>query len=161
MTHKAKPAATAGTALSALSTILSATVFTGTVVMGGAVAGAAPLGRLSTSRPGLLNCRDQVVVKPSTLVLACADYNAEITKTHWATWGATSGSGTTDFGLNLCVPYCAASKMSYFPGSKVQVSAPVATKHHGRLFSKLVVTFKLKGKTQHYSMSWSGTPQYA
>jgi hypothetical protein len=159
MIPTAKPAATALLALTAFSTAFTGAVLSATA--GAAAAGAASPAKVSPSLPGVLNCKNKVVVRPSTLVLACADYNAELTKTHWATWGATRGSGTTDFGLNLCVPYCAASKVSFFPGSKVQVSAPVMTKHHGHLFSKLVVTYKLKGKTHQYSMSWKGTPQYA
>jgi hypothetical protein len=67
--------------------------------------------------------------------------------------------GTTRFALNLCTPYCAASKMSYFPHSTVRLTRPVATKH-GRLYSRLVVHYLLKGKATTFSFSWSGDPSF-
>jgi hypothetical protein len=57
------------------------------------------------------------------------------------------------------VPYCAASKMSYFPKSTVRLTDPVTTKH-GRLFSSLVVHYQLKGKSKVFSFSWKGDPSF-
>ena len=84
----------------------------------------------------LLTCSDTTVSRPSNFVISCADANAALSATHWTTWNATSAVGTTDFVLNLCKPYCAASKRTNFYNSSVRLSAPVTTKH-GRLFSKL------------------------
>lgn len=116
-----------------------------------------------TTKPALvrmLTCSGKPVLKPSSFVISCADANSELTDTHWTKWTATGAVGITRFGLNLCNPSCAASRISFFPKSVVQLSAPVATKH-GRLFSKLVVTYKLHGKTQHFPFSWAGIPAFS
>lgn len=107
----------------------------------------------------ILTCRGKTVVKPKNFVIACADANAQLTATHWASWTAWSATGTTKFALNLCKPYCAASKISFFPRSKVRLFAPVNAKH-GRLFSKLTVSYKLHGKTKTFTFSWSGDPSF-
>lgn len=122
---------------------------------------AAPVGAVapSASTVKLLTCSNAKVFKPATFVISCADANAELTATHWSTWNATSAAGTTRFALNLCVPYCAASKMSYFPKSTVRLTDPVTTKH-GRLFSSLVVRYQLKGKSKTFSFSWKGDPSF-
>lgn len=129
------------------------------------------LGGVASVRPALvsaavrpatvkvLTCGGKTVVKPSTFIISCADANTELTATHWTSWTARSATGTTRFGLNLCNPYCAASKFSFFPGSTVRLSAPVIAKH-GRLFSKLTVTYKLHGKTKTLGFSWSGDPSF-
>jgi hypothetical protein len=57
------------------------------------------------------------------------------------------------------VPYCAASKMSYFPKSTVRLTDPVTTKH-GRLFSSLVVRYELEGKSKAFNFSWKGDPSF-
>ncbi len=102
---------------------------------------------------------DTTVVRPTSFVITCADGNASLTATHWSTWSASGAVGTTRFALNLCTPYCAASKMSYFPHSTVRLTRPVATKH-GRLYSRLVVHYLLKGKATTFSFSWSGDPSF-
>jgi len=108
----------------------------------------------------MLTCAGKTVVKPVGFVISCADANSELTATHWTSWNARGAVGTTRFGLNLCIPYCAASRMSYFPRSTVRLSAPVPTKH-GRLFSKLVVAYRLHGKTRKFDFSWVGIPAFA
>lgn len=120
-----------------------------------AVASAAP-----PSKPALLNCAGLRAVRPSKFVISCADGNAMLTKTHWVSWAANGAEGKTDFGLNLCNPYCAASKMSFFASSGVRLSLPVNTPKHGRLFEKMVITYHLKGKTRQFVMSWRGDPQF-
>jgi hypothetical protein len=112
-----------------------------------------------TSAAKILTCTGTTVSRPSNFVISCADANAALTKTHWSTWNANNATGTTRFALNLCVPYCAASKMSYFPNSTVRLSAPVMAKH-GRLFSKLVVRYSLRGKIVSFSFSWAGDPSF-
>jgi hypothetical protein len=107
----------------------------------------------------LLACTGKTVHEPSSFVISCADYNSELTKTRWTSWNGTNAVGTTTFGLNLCNPYCAASRISFFPDSKVVLSDPVTTRH-GRLYSKLVVTYKLHGKSDTFAFSWKGDPSF-
>lgn len=128
-----------------------------------AVAGASPApARVAqaVAVPRAFTCKGTTVVKPKTFVISCADANSELTKTTWKTWTRTAATGTTDFGLNLCKPYCAASKISFFPKSAVRFSVPVHTKHHGLLFSLLVVTYEIQGHTKHFTMSWKGVPDF-
>ena len=107
----------------------------------------------------ILTCTDTAVSRPSSFVISCADGNSSLTKTHWSSWNAKSATGITRFALNLCVPTCAASTMSYFPNSTVRLSAPVTAKH-GRLFSKLVVRYNYRGKNDSFSFSWIGDPSF-
>ena len=117
----------------------------------------------STPAPSvaLHSCSSARSVRPTSFVISCADGNAALTKTTWRSWTAKDASGTTTFALNLCNPYCAASKISYFPESAVVLSTPMTSKKHGALFSKLVVTYTLKGKLQIFTMSWKGTPAFS
>ena len=140
-----------------------------TVTIGIATIGAATFGSglaasatqtSATTRPALLTCANAVVAKPRMFVISCADGNSELTNTSWTSWSATRAVGVTTFGLNLCVPYCAASKISYFAHSTVTLSAPEKTKR-GKLFSYLVVSYTVHGAKKTFSMSWKGTSGYA
>jgi hypothetical protein len=122
------------------------------------LASAAPIAP-GASAVKLLACSGATVERPAFFTITCADGYTELTKTHWTNWTATSAHGVTTFGLNLCKPYCAASRISLFPNSTVALSAPRPTKH-GKLFSKLVVTYKLHGKISHLTFSWVGDPSF-
>jgi hypothetical protein len=108
----------------------------------------------------VLSCSNVPATRPISFVISCADGNAEITSTKWSSWSATGAAGTTRFAINLCNPYCAASPVSYFPGSTVTLSAPVHTKK-GAFFSKMVVTYFLHGKKATFPFSWIGDPALA
>ena len=114
---------------------------------------------MTASAVKVLTCTGTTVSRPSNFVISCADANAALTQTHWTTWSANSATGTTRFALNLCKPYCAASKMSYFSKSTVRLSTPVSAKH-GRLFSKLVVRYLYQGKMLSFTFSWIGDPSF-
>jgi hypothetical protein len=89
------------------------------------------------------------------LVVSCADANTLLTSTRWSTWNATGATGTTTFGMNLCMPYCAASPISYFPRSTVRLYAPEKTAH-GYFFSQLAVTYEVANKAKTFDFSWKG-----
>jgi hypothetical protein len=105
--------------------------------------------------PNILTCDGKLVARPVTYVIFCADGNGLLTATHWTHWGPTSAVGTTRFALNLCKPNCAAAWMSYFPRSTVRLSAVVASKHYGLLFTKLKVTYTQQGKIKTLTMTLS------
>jgi hypothetical protein len=112
-----------------------------------AAAVAATAASAATPLPRILDCGGKPLLRPAgTLVLSCADANSELRKTHWTSWGRTSAVGTTELGLNLCNPYCAASKMSFFPRSRVRLSGVKRTKL-GLLFTRVTVSYVLHGKT--------------
>jgi peptidoglycan/LPS O-acetylase OafA/YrhL len=101
----------------------------------------------------LLSCVRTTVVQPSSFIISCADGYIELTKAHWTSWSQSVASGTTDFGMNRCVPSCAASPMTFFPHSRVRLSRPITTKF-GSVFSSLVVHYKLAGREKTFSFSW-------
>ena len=59
-------------------------------------------------------CQGTEVVRPVNFIISCADAGARLTNTKWSSWTTTGAVGETTFALNLCKPYCAASKISYF-----------------------------------------------
>ncbi|MGH9106238.1 MAG: hypothetical protein ACRDZX_10455 [Acidimicrobiales bacterium] len=134
------------------------------LVLGTLAASPPPMAAGAPARPApvkLLTCTGKTTVRPVDFVISCADANAQLTRTRWSTWGSRAAKGRTRFALNLCQPNCAASKMSFFPGSPVELSAPLRTKHHGKLFSKLAVHYNLHGKAKVFSLSWKGSPSFS
>lgn len=107
---------------------------------GGASAAGAP------ALPALLGCTGARLVRPAgTVILACADANAEISRTRWRTWTATAATGTTDLGINLCTPTCVASRIRFFPGSTIRLVSPERTRQ-GLVFTRARITYVLGGK---------------
>ncbi|MGC2169193.1 MAG: hypothetical protein WA580_08840, partial [Acidimicrobiales bacterium] len=93
-------------------------------------------------------------------IVTCADAGIQLTKTAWSTWNASEAIGTTDFAMNFCKPYCAASPITYFPHSPVHFSAPLSTQN-GRLFSVLTVRYEYRGASHLFRFSFKGEPSFA
>ncbi|MGH3733148.1 MAG: hypothetical protein ACRDVC_07215 [Acidimicrobiales bacterium] len=110
--------------------------------------------------PKVLTCQGTDVIRPRNYIVTCADAYTQLTNTHWSRWTSTSASGTTTFAMNLCKPYCAASKMTYYPKSVVSFTSPVATKH-GSLFSMLTVRYESAGRSHVFHFSYRGDPSFA
>jgi hypothetical protein len=109
----------------------------------------ASAGTSASARLG--SCSGQLLFKPTgTVVLACADANTEIKATKWTSWTNSGASGTTDFGLNLCTPTCVASRISFFPGATIRLSAPKHTAH-GLLFTRAVIGYRLHGEQKTFT----------
>ncbi len=104
-------------------------------------------------------CQGTEVVRPVNFIISCADAGARLTNTKWSSWTTTGAVGETTFALNLCKPYCAASKISYFSNSRVTFSAPMPTPH-GKLFSRLTVRYRLGGKMKSFSISYRGDTSF-
>ncbi|HVB51152.1 MAG TPA: hypothetical protein VND89_05370 [Acidimicrobiales bacterium] len=121
--------------------------------------GAAASALSSLKSASILTCRGSYVMEPTSFVITCADANTQLTRTHWSSWTSTGAKGTTRFAMNLCTPYCAASPMSYFANSKVDLSAPVKTKK-GTLYSLMVVHYSLHAQAKTYRFSWKGDPSF-
>jgi peptidoglycan/LPS O-acetylase OafA/YrhL len=101
----------------------------------------------------LLSCARSTVLRPGAFTISCADGYIELTKAHWSKWSLRVAKGTTDFGMNLCEPNCAASSISFFPNSHVVLSSPISTRY-GNVYSSLVVHYRLDGKEKSFSFSW-------
>ena len=123
-----------------------------------AVAVVVTVASASSPLPRLLSCSGKPLLRPTGLVvLSCADANSEIRATHWTSWGQTSAVGKTDFGLNLCTPTCAASKITFFPNSLVRLTGATKTKQ-GLRFSRAVITYVLHGKRKTFTAYPPTTP---
>jgi hypothetical protein len=108
----------------------------------------------------VLTCQGTQVTRPRNYIVTCADAYTQLTNTHWTRWTSKSAVGTTTFAMNLCKPYCAASKMTYYPNSTVSFSSPVTTKH-GSLFSLLTVRYQSGGRSHVFRFSYRGDPSFA
>jgi hypothetical protein len=58
-------------------------------------------------------------VKPSDIVLACADDNTEVGAVKWIHFGGKQASGTGRYGFNNCTPNCVSGTFHYYPVSIV------------------------------------------
>jgi hypothetical protein len=59
------------------------------------------------------------LVRPTSMIVACADANFYFTGMRWKSWGRTSATGTATAHANDCTPYCAAG---HFHTYRVQVT---------------------------------------
>jgi hypothetical protein len=116
-----------------------------------------PVALAASTDATVVTCGGSAVARPRTFIVTCADGYTQLTDTQWTKWTSTSAVGTTTFAMNFCTPYCAASKMSYFPHSTVQFSSPVSTKR-GRVFSLLVVHYVSAGHARVFRFSYKGDP---
>jgi hypothetical protein len=65
-------------------------------------------------------------VRPRTIVLACADGNASLTRLSWSSWTTTGATATGLFIYNNCIPYCALGTFVSVP-ARVQLGYPIET----------------------------------
>lgn len=107
---------------------------------GGLQASKGSAGRATTTLPAVLQCSGKVQSKPTSYVLACADYNAELVKIHWTSWSSEVATARATYSFNNCTPYCAAGKFVSYPAI-VKLSSPKKMKI-GLLFTRVVVTYK-------------------
>jgi hypothetical protein len=68
----------------------------------------------SDARQVVGNCTKSQV-HPATIVLACADYNLELTHLDWSSFGDATAYAKGDYYVNNCEPYCAAGKFHSYP----------------------------------------------
>ena len=60
---------------------------------------------------------DTAKFKPKTVIIACADANAKITKIDWEHWGADHGTGKGTGRFNDCDPSCAQGHFHSYPAN--------------------------------------------
>jgi hypothetical protein len=54
-------------------------------------------------------------VRPSSIVLACADDNLVLTHLGWSSFGSADATAKGDYYVNGCTPNCAAGKFHSYP----------------------------------------------
>ncbi len=80
-------------------------------------------------------------VQPITIVLDCANDDAQLLEVHWSHWGTTSATGTANYEQNTCAPSCQSGNYTPEDPVKVTLVDPVAGAHHLRYFSIALVHF--------------------
>ncbi|NMO01869.1 hypothetical protein HH308_11670 [Gordonia sp. TBRC 11910] len=125
-------------------------VIVGVIVLAGAGAGAAmPAVADAAWDPIVFDCLGHPVVRPSEIVMTCADANDEILNIRWQSWGAGSANGTGTEHANQCVPDCADGKWAVFP-VRLGLSQPV-----NGAFSLMALTPVATGNTQYLQLRTS------
>jgi hypothetical protein len=76
---------------------------------------AALIQRASPVQPVVVNCQFKAQVRPSAMILTCADANDVLTSLHWVSWGTGAAFATGIEQINDCTPYCAAGKFINYP----------------------------------------------
>ncbi len=54
-------------------------------------------------------------VRPSSVILACADANAAFTHLHWSSFGGATAHATGTYAFNDCAPSCVAGHVHSYP----------------------------------------------
>ncbi len=89
------------------------------------------------------DCNDalphDLVIRPSSISLACADDNLGVEHLSWSTWGSSRAAGHGSLWLNLCDPSCALGKYAYYPVA-VTLSG-VRSSSRGPWFGDLMISF--------------------
>jgi hypothetical protein len=86
-------------------------------------------------------------VKPHKIVSACGDGNEWAFIKDYGSWGRKQAWGHGRLHLNDCDPSCAEGTMRSYQAT-FRLHRVVRTEEHGRLFTRLGVTY-LKGGEQH------------
>jgi hypothetical protein len=77
------------------------------------------------------------VIRPRTIVFACADHNFYVDRLHWLSWTARSASGIGVGHQNDCTPYCAAGHFHAYPNVSIRLRRPETCTRGRRLFTRI------------------------
>ena len=110
-----------------------------TGIMAVAAVPASAAGRAQVNNCGTLE------IKPTDLVLACADANAMLTELKWSGWSNGRAKGSGVYELNDCKPTCVAGTTNSYP-VRVLLSKP-KVQGGERVLSKVTMTFTAKSPT--------------
>lgn len=61
----------------------------------------------AASLPTIFTCTGQAVVRPSSIIVACADANTDLVDLRWSAWGSATTHATGTLQENDCTPNCA------------------------------------------------------
>jgi hypothetical protein len=87
--------------------------------------------------------------KPSHYILACGDANIGLKHAKYSAWHLKTARGTGTYWFNDCTPNCASGTVHHQPAT-FKLYRPVASAHHGALFTRILV--KADGKKHHYQL---------
>jgi hypothetical protein len=92
-------------------------------------------------------------VKPTTIVLACADDNAYVSHISWSSFGGATASGSGQFYDNPCTPNCAASK-DQVTAVSFSLSRPRRCPGGVKDYRRMSITFTA-APPKHYGLHYS------
>lgn len=92
-------------------------------------------------------------VKPTTIILACADDNTYVAHISWSSFGGAIASGSGQFYDNPCTPNCAASKDQVTPVS-FSLSRPRRCPGGVDDYRRMSITFTAP-PPKHYGLHYS------
>ena len=92
----------------------------------------------AASRTSVNNC-GQLEVKPTDLVLACADANSMLTDLRWTGWSNGRAKGVGTYEVNDCQPTCVAGKTRSY-AVRVKLDQP-KVQEGKRVFTRVVVAY--------------------
>lgn len=128
----------------------------GALMVGGIALAAGPAS--AVERAQVNNC-GQLEVKPTDLVLACADANAMLTELTWRGWSNSRATGVGTYEVNDCEPTCVAGTTRSYP-VRVVLGAP-KVQDGTRVLSKVTMTFTKKSPGRKKKVSTRLTPYRA
>lgn len=74
-----------------------------------------PGAAVANSTMALANCLGKPAVRPTSVILTCADGNFSVEKIQWTGWGEAFAAGTGTGKLNDCEPTCVAGHFHSYP----------------------------------------------
>ena len=92
-------------------------VVVGVLAAAAAAGGAPPPARIGVVCPGANGPVHGGTVRPTTIMLACADGNLWIGELRWKGWGTATVTAAGTVHYNDCTPYCAAGHFHTAPGT--------------------------------------------
>ena len=105
----------------------------------GATAGASPATTTSQGvKVAIEDCgQGAALIRPASLVLACADQGAWAKNLTWSSWSETKATATGTLTWHVCTPNCAQSTKWDSTGAEVILTDPVSEPGNEVLFTKL------------------------
>jgi hypothetical protein len=119
---------------------------TATVLLGLALATGATAGVGTAGLPSFLGCEGtHPLVRPHSILFACADGNFYVSRLHWSSWTARSAIAVGVGYQNDCTPSCAAGHFDSYPNVSIRLGRPETCTGARHLFTRITYRF-LGGK---------------
>jgi len=114
-----------------------------------------------TARRVVGNCTSSQE-RPDSIVIACGDGNLALTNLHWNSFGGASASASGSYGVNDCIPNCAAGHFhSYAVLVVLSQARKCADKHDDYRTAALTFTGRRPAgiHSSHHTLSLPGCPE--
>jgi hypothetical protein len=92
----------------------------------------------------VVNCYQEPQVRPSEIILACADANDLLAKVSWTRWDARTAVGSGEQRLNDCLPNCVGGTFRSYPVA-ITLSGAQPWPHPRGTYRFTTLTFRYTG----------------